>query len=228
MSAPRLADLRGRFQDGLISQKQYDLEQKAIIKDMGDGARRGAARSKLRHTGQYMQDRSRALSQALQPNDVGMDTSVSSFFEQPRWHEDSTFNITFDSTLDEQVIRACSLGSAQDMACGSLTQASHNNGSVAPAGSRCGVQVSQEVLPGQEVQEVAKRERKNDDAYYRGVTWDNRRQVWTARLLTDGKSLSIGEFSLPPLLCCSGFCIGGVPGSLGRQMASRYHKGASR
>jgi hypothetical protein len=73
---------------------------------------------------------------------------VSSFRPAPNWHEASTFDVTFDSTLDEQ-----------------------------------------------EVQEAAKDVRTNSDAYYRGVTWNSRLQRWTARLLTDGKSLSIGYFT---------------------------------
>ena len=49
-------------------------------------------------------------------------------------------------------------------------------------------------LDERDVQDVAKLERTVDDAYYRGVTWNSRKQRWTARLLTDGKSLSIGYF----------------------------------
>jgi len=142
---PSLKELRERFNDGIISQEQYNLEQKAIMRDMSSGSRKGLHRRKLKCRGQWMEDRSRALSTALTPSEPA--PKVSSFHEEPPWHDQSSFNITFDTTLDER-----------------------------------------------DVQDVAKLERTVDDAYYRGVTWNSRKQRWTARLLTDGKSLSIGYF----------------------------------
>ena len=35
---PTLGDLRQRFQDGIISQEQYNLEEKAVMADMSLGA----------------------------------------------------------------------------------------------------------------------------------------------------------------------------------------------
>jgi hypothetical protein len=67
--APSLADLRERFQEGLISQEQYRLEEKAIMRDMVGGARRGLHRRKLKCRGAWMEDRSRELSKALEPNE---------------------------------------------------------------------------------------------------------------------------------------------------------------
>ena len=52
MPVPTLADLRQRFHDGIISQEQYNLEEKAIMADMASGARarRGAFKMKTRGT----------------------------------------------------------------------------------------------------------------------------------------------------------------------------------
>ena len=143
---PTLKDLRERFNEGIISQEQYDLEQKAIMRDMSSGARKGLHRRKLKSRGQWMEDRSRAASTALQPTAPA--PKVSSFYEEPAWHPQSSFDITFDNTLDER-----------------------------------------------DVQEMSKHQRTVDDAYYRGVTWNPHLQRWTARLLTDGKSLNIGYFA---------------------------------
>ena len=70
-----------------------------------------------------------------------------SFLAEPNWHEETSFNITFDDTFNER-----------------------------------------------DTQDASKQKRANHDAYYRGVTWNAAKQRWTARLLADGKSLSIGYF----------------------------------
>ena len=142
---PTLGDLRQRFNDGLISQEQYVLEQKALMKDMSEGARRNLHRRKLRGRGEGAETRSREVAKALEPADAKMATA--SFLSEPNWHMESSFNITFDDTFNER-----------------------------------------------DTQEASKEQRKNHDAYYRGVTWNAAKQRWTARLLADGKSLSIGYF----------------------------------
>ena len=142
---PTLGDLRQRFEDGLISQEQYTLEQKALMKDMSEGARRNLHRRKLRSRGEWAETRSREVAKALEPADPTM--AAASFLSQPNWHMESSFNITFDDTFNER-----------------------------------------------DTQEVSKEQRTNHDAYYRGVTWNAAKQRWTARLLVDGKSLSIGYF----------------------------------
>lgn len=142
---PTLAELRGRFNDGLISQEQYNLEQKALMQDMSQGARRNLHRRKLRCRGEWTEERSRQVAKALEPADTKM--ASASFLQEPNWHMESSFNITFDDTFDER-----------------------------------------------DVQDTTKDTRTNHDAYYRGVTWNAAKQRWTARLLTDGKSLSIGYF----------------------------------
>jgi hypothetical protein len=142
---PTLADLRTRFNEGLISQEQYNLEQKAIMKDMSEGARRNLHRRKLRARGEWAEERSRQVAKALEPADATM--AAASFLSEPNWHMESSFNITFDDTFNER-----------------------------------------------DTQDASKQKRANHDAYYRGVTWNAAKQRWTARLLADGKSLSIGYF----------------------------------
>ena len=144
---PTLANVRARYNDGLISQEQYNLESKALMRDMAYGALHGSKRGKLRKAGrgEWMETRSRELALALQPADKKM--AEASFLAEPNWHEETSFNITFDGTFNER-----------------------------------------------DHQDESKETRKNDDAYYRGVTWNAAKQRWTARLLADGKSLSIGYF----------------------------------
>jgi hypothetical protein len=190
-----LGDLRQRFLDGIISQEQYNLEQKAIIADMSDSARRRRGAHKLKSRGTYAQVESEETALA-----VKYGTPVAPE-ESLYFHYEATFH---EREAQENVVKSRDA----ELARVKRTLQQTRPGGVSPTGGEGEkIRASLPELTSSEFDDIRWKVRESTtedlersrvkelDMYYRGVTFNRYNGKWAARLLNEGQSLSLGYFN---------------------------------